>query len=72
MRIISIILTSLATDRLKFEENLQRLINNKDTDLDTNIYLIKNQLREIVLIDKMIMKWKDYTTTDDNNNNNNE
>lgn len=61
MRIINILITSLATDKLKHEESLQRLINDKEMDLDMNIIQIKNQLKEIVLIDQMISKWKDYT-----------
>lgn len=63
-------MTDLAVDKMKAEEKLQRLINDNG-ELEANIILIKNQLREIVLIDNMIMKWKDYTTTDDDNNNNN-
>ena len=70
MRLISIILTDLATDKLKAEEKLQRLINDKG-DIDENIKKIKSVLREIVVIDQMINKWKDYTATDNNNNNNN-
>ena len=70
MRIISLIMTDLATDKLKAEEMLQRLINDKNSDLDDNIIKIKSQLEKIVLIDKMILKWKDYTTTEDDNNNN--
>jgi len=61
MRIITIILTELASDKIKAEEKLQRLINSNG-DLDQNIFDIKNQLREIVLIDQMINKWNDYTS----------
>ena len=61
MRIITIILTELASDKIKSEEKLQRLINSNG-DLDQNISDIKNQLREVVLIDQMINKWNDYTS----------
>jgi|TARA_R110000868_G_C10609854_1_gene741297 hypothetical protein len=61
MRIITIILTELASDKIKSEEKLQRLINSNG-DLDQNIIDIKNQLREVVLIDQMINKWNDYTS----------
>jgi len=61
MRIITIILTELASDKIKAEEKLQRLINSNG-DLDQNIIDIKNQLREVVLIDQMINKWNDYTS----------
>jgi len=61
MRIITIILTELASDKIKSEEKLQRLINSNG-DLDQNIIDIKNQLREVVLIGQMINKWNDYTS----------
>ncbi len=65
-------MTELASDKLKAEEKLQRLINDK-SDLDDNIIKIKKLLNDVVTIDLMIMKWKDYTSVDepsDNNNNN--
>ena len=40
MRIITIILTELASDKIKSEEKLQRLINSNG-DLDQNIIDIK-------------------------------
>ena len=69
MRIISIIMTDLAKDKLIAEEKLQRLINDKG-DLDINIIHIKDQLLEIVNLDRMIIKWKDYTTMDESSDNN--
>lgn len=69
MRIISIIITDLAKDKLIAEEKLQRLINDKG-DLETNIVHIKDQLREVVNLDRMIIKWKDYTNMDELSNNN--
>jgi chaperonin cofactor prefoldin len=70
MRMISIILTELAKDKLVAEEQLQRLINDK-SDVNENISNIKEILREIVLIDEMIIKWKSYTTNEDDNSSNN-
>ena len=69
MRIISIIMTDLAKDKLIAEEKLQRLINDKG-DLDINVIHIKDQLLEIVNLDRMIIKWKDYTTMDESSDNN--
>jgi hypothetical protein len=69
MRIISIILTELASDKLKAEERLQRFINDKG-DVDENIIKIKNELREIALLDEMILKWRSYTEDSDIDNNN--
>jgi len=71
MRIIEIVLTDLAKDKLMAEEEMQRLINNKDVDVVSNIALIKSKLNEVVLIEGMISKWKSYTTTDNNDNNDN-
>lgn len=67
---ISIILTELAKDKLVAEEQLQRLINDKG-DVNENISNVKEILREIVLIDEMIIKWKSYTTNEDDNSSNN-
>lgn len=70
MRIISIILSELNSDKLKAEEKLERCINDKG-DLDDNIHKIKTLLKEIVLIENMIEKWKGYIPQEDNNNNKN-
>lgn len=63
MRIINIVLTDLVNTKLKAEEKLQRLINNQEKDLDDILIDIKIQLREISLLETMIMKWNDYTDT---------
>jgi hypothetical protein len=67
MRIINIVLTDLASSKLKAEEKLQRLLNNKDSDLDDVLVEIKNQLREISLLETMITKWNDYTINQKDN-----
>lgn len=67
---INIILTELAKDKLIAEEKLQRLINDK-TDINENVLKIKDTLKEIVLIDQMILQWKSYTSDESSNNNNN-
>lgn len=64
MRIISIVLTELVNDKLKEEEQLQRLINSTE-DVSKCVNKIKDTLRKITLLDEMIMKWKDYTTPSD-------
>lgn len=64
MRLTSIILTELALDKLKAEENLQTIINsNEDTDI--KIQKIKLQLEKIVNIDNMVSKWKEYIPTEE-------
>jgi len=69
---MKIVMTDLATDKLKAEENLQNIINTKD-DATLRVTRIKLELERIVLIDNMINKWLEYMTADesDNNNNNN-
>jgi len=64
----------LSSDVLKNEEKLQRLINNNDVDVETNVKEIKSTLKEITNLQIMIEKWKSYTSTtngDIENNNNN-
>ena len=75
MRIVEIVLNELNSDVLKNEEKLQRLINNNDVDIETNVKEIKATLKEITNLQVMIEKWKSYTTLSngdiENNNNNN-
>lgn len=73
MRMLEIVLRELASDVLKNEEKLQRLINNNDADLDKSIEDIKSTLEKITQLEVMIEKWKSYIepTGDDNNNNTN-
>ena len=68
MRIINIVLTDLASSKLKAEEKLQRLLNDKDSDLDNTLIQIKNELKEIALLEIMISKWNDYTINQKENN----
>ncbi len=67
MRIINIVLTDLASSKLKAEEKLQRLINNKNDDLDDVLVEIKNQLKDISLLETMIIKWNEYTINQTDN-----
>ena len=66
-RMVSIILTELASDVMKHEEAMEIAINSKD-GIDDRIKTIKYHLGEIVKTEKMIEKWRDYTTTSNNNN----
>ena len=63
MRIVEIVLSELSSDVLKNEEKLQRLINNNDVDVETNVKEIKSTLKEITNLQIMIEKWKSYTST---------
>lgn len=69
-RMVSIILTELASDIMKHEEAMESAINNKDgkDGIDDRIKTIKYHLGEIVKTEKMIEKWREYTTPSNNNN----
>lgn len=69
MRLTSIILTELALDKLKAEENLQTIINSSE-DSDIKVKRIKLELEKIVNIDNMVTKWKEYISVEEPNNNN--
>jgi hypothetical protein len=78
MRMIEIILAELASDKLKAEEKLQRLINSSESNIEYLVDEIKESLAEIVKIETMISKWNSYTapsanapSANNNNNNNN-
>ena len=66
-RMVSIILTELASDIMKHEEAMENAINGKD-DIDGRIETIKHRLGEIVKTEKMIEKWREYTASSNNNN----
>lgn len=70
MRIIQLVTTSLALEKMKAEEKLQSVINS-NIDVDDKLNKIKEILSEIVNIDNMIRKWSEYLPNEESNNNNN-
>ncbi len=70
MRIISLVLADLGLDKMKAEEELQKVINS-NKHINEKLNEIKTTLREIVIIDEMVEQWKKYMQTDEPNNNNN-
>jgi hypothetical protein len=75
MRIKSIIMSSLFTDQQIITEKLERAMNNnglglKDAKLDDEITEIKYQLRELVIINQMVDKWRDVTSIEENDKKN--
>lgn len=70
MRIIEIVLTDLASKKLQAEESLQRVINDKTIPVDKQLCMINGNLKEIVELEQMILKWRSYTTQDTNEKNN--
>jgi len=65
MRIYTIVLTDLTSDKLKADEDLERLINNKDIEAMEKSLRIRNKLKEIVLIEQSISTWRGYKKEDD-------
>ena len=60
-RIISILLTELASDKLKYEEDMEKAINGSKS-AEERANKIKYNLEKIVLTELMIEKWRNYTT----------
>lgn len=60
-------MTDLATDILKNEEAMESAINSKELDIDNRIEAIKHHLGKIVELEKMIEKWRTYTSQANNN-----
>ena len=56
-RMINILLTDLTSDRLKKEQEMERIIND-NIEISEKVSLIKGQLREIVLTDLMIAEFR--------------
>ena len=68
MRIMEIVTTELALDKMKCEENLEAIINSKE-DTTIKVIKIKQVLKSIVLTDNMIDTWLKYMTTGESDNN---
>jgi len=64
-RLFKIILTELSLDRLKLDEELERLVNSNDETL-LKISRIKHLLREMSLIDLSIVTFTSMTNNDNN------
>ena len=58
-RIISILLTELASDKLKYEEDMEKAINGSESAEDRTAK-VKYNLEKIVLTELMIEKWREY------------
>lgn len=63
-RIIGILLTELATDKLKLEEELERLLNS-DIKVNKRVKLIKKLLSEITINELNTIKIKQYIGVDE-------
>lgn len=68
MRILNIIKTDINSDKLKLEEELERIINDKTLETDKKIARIKNILKEIAITELSFNKFEDYLNGDKEDN----
>jgi hypothetical protein len=66
MRIFDIIKSELNTDKLKLEEEFERVINNKSLETDDKVATIKKILKEIAIIEVSFKKFGGYITEEKN------
>ncbi len=64
MRIFDIIKSELNADKLKVEEELERVINDKSLETNDKVVIIKKLLREVTQIELSFEKWETYITGD--------
>ena len=69
-RLFKIIISDLTSEKMKNEEELERIIN-LDMETDVKILTIKNILKQISLTELSIAKFSGMLTVNNNNNNNN-
>lgn len=70
-RLIQIVLGEINNKKLIYEEELERVINDKDISIDKKILMIKKILKNISDINNMGMIWTGYTVETPNKQNNN-
>lgn len=68
MRIFDIIKSEINTDKLKLEEELERVINNKTIDTTERVHKIKTILREIAIAELSFKKFESLIPNDSENN----
>jgi|LakMenE01Jun11ns_1017448.scaffolds.fasta_scaffold8211277_2 hypothetical protein len=67
-RLFKIIISDLTSEKMKNEEELERIIN-LDMETDVKILTIKNILKQISLTELSIAKFSGMLTVNNNNNN---
>jgi len=71
MRIFDILKSQLSSDKLKIEEELERILNDKSLETNKRVDTVGQLLKEVVLIESSFIKLDEYMS-DINDNNNNE
>jgi len=61
MRIVDVITSELNSDKLKLEEDIERVLNNKDLDAQNKVDSIKTLLAKVVSLEMSFVKFKTYT-----------
>lgn len=69
MRLLNIIKSELNADKLKAEEELERVMNDKSLKTDDKIVVIKKILIDIATIKSSFESFKELTDDGENNNN---
>lgn len=67
-KITNIILAELATDKLKYEEELERILNLDNISINKKITLVKKLLNKITKLESMIAKLAVYIGHDSSKN----
>jgi hypothetical protein len=64
MRIFDIIKSEINSDKLKIEEEIERVINDKSLETNNKVAIIKNLLKEVAIIESSFEKFKSYIDDD--------
>ena len=64
MRIFDILKSELTADKLKVEEEIERVINDKSLETNDKVVTIKTLLMEVAVIESAFEKFKTYIDTD--------
>lgn len=68
MRIFDIIKSELNSDKLKLEEEIERVINDKSLETNDKVSTVKTLLKEVALIEASFEKFKTYIDDTSKNN----
>lgn len=69
MRIFDIIKSELNSDKLKLEEEIERVINDKSLETDDKVTTIKKLLSEVAIIETSFKTFEKMITSDEAENN---
>ena len=69
MRIFDIIKSELNSDKLKLEEELERVINDKSLETDDKVATIKKLLSEVAIIETSFKTFEKMITSDESETN---